>query len=101
MGRGNEGHRRTGDCIGESISYRREVMYQRVPTPMIIEWISIRKELSLDSACAGAEAAPSSSLGYKDKASLRLPFKGDWLVLGGGHSSIQNQHAVSVDQRFA
>lgn len=88
-------------ALGESISYRREVMYQRVPTPMIIEWIFDSQGTVIGFSVRGAEAAPSSSLGYKDKASLRLPFKGDWLVLGGGRSSIQNQHAVSVDQRFA
>ena len=46
-------------------------------------------------------AADSQFLDYKDQTSLRLPFKGNWLVLSGGRTVDENHHASSIDQRFA
>lgn len=47
------------------------------------------------------EAAPSSFLDYRTKASLRLPFEGPWHVYWGGRSIDENYHAVDRAQRFA
>jgi murein DD-endopeptidase MepM/ murein hydrolase activator NlpD len=45
--------------------------------------------------------APSEYREYRTETELRLPFKGEWFVAAGGRDIIDNQHAVSIDQRFA
>jgi murein DD-endopeptidase MepM/ murein hydrolase activator NlpD len=47
------------------------------------------------------EAAPSRFLEYETKAALRLPFDGEWFVFWGGRDKAENQHATTIDQRFA
>lgn len=38
--------------------------------------------------------------GYEDKAKLKLPFNGEWLVYQGGRNAFLNPYATSDDQRF-
>ena len=47
------------------------------------------------------EEAPSKHLEYLTRASLRLPFDGDWHVFWGGRTLDVNYHAAYPDQRFA
>ncbi len=53
------------------------------------------------SAAEPPKEAPSKYLRYETKAQLRLPFGNTWLVVWGGRTLEENQHAVSRDQRFA
>ncbi|WP_457938246.1 M23 family metallopeptidase [Mesorhizobium sp. 10J20-29] len=46
-------------------------------------------------------AAQSRHLDYATKASLRLPFDGEWHVYWGGRTLEENYHAVDAAQRFA
>ncbi len=39
--------------------------------------------------------------GYEDKANLKLPFNGEWLVYQGGRKVFENPYAISDDQRYA
>jgi hypothetical protein len=87
--------------LGESIIYNREVMFQKVPSPVMVQWIFDAKGVVIGFTIRTGAAAPTHFTEYRDKVDLRLPFKGNWLVLSGGDSLIQNQHAISVDQRFA
>jgi len=45
--------------------------------------------------------APSRFLAYETKATLRLPFNGEWFVFWGGETVPLNYHAAFPDQRFA
>jgi hypothetical protein len=45
--------------------------------------------------------AESPYLDYQTKASLRLPFRGEWHVYWGGRSIEDNYHAADAGQRFA
>lgn len=47
------------------------------------------------------EEAPTRFGDYRTKATLRLPFEGDWYVFWGGRTVDANYHAASEDQRFA
>ena len=38
---------------------------------------------------------------YKPKTKLSLPFRGEWFVAWGSRTINENQHAVSISQRFA
>ncbi len=46
-------------------------------------------------------AAQSDHLDYSTKASMRLPFDGEWHVYWGGRTIEENYHAVDAAQRFA
>jgi hypothetical protein len=88
-------------ALGESIEYNREVMFQKIPTPVMVQWIFDGTGVVIGFSIKTAVSAPTHFTDYRDKADLRLPFKGNWLVLSGGDSLMQNLHATSVDQRFA
>jgi murein DD-endopeptidase MepM/ murein hydrolase activator NlpD len=45
--------------------------------------------------------AESRFLDYQTKATLRLPFEGEWFVFWGGRTLEQNYHAADRAQRFA
>ncbi|WP_295814159.1 M23 family metallopeptidase [uncultured Nitratireductor sp.] len=47
------------------------------------------------------EASSSAHLDYQTRASLELPFTGDWYVFWGGRTLEQNYHAENQAQRFA
>jgi hypothetical protein len=88
-------------ALGESIEYNREVMFQKIPTPVMVQWIFDGTGVVIGFSIKAAAIAPTHFTDYRDKADFRLPFKGNWLILSGGDSLMQNQHATSVDQRFA
>jgi murein DD-endopeptidase MepM/ murein hydrolase activator NlpD len=44
---------------------------------------------------------PSTFLDYTTKTSLRLPFRGEWVVFWGGRTMQENHHAAVRSQRFA
>jgi hypothetical protein len=50
---------------------------------------------------AAKEQAPTTHLDYRTKASLRLPFDGEWYVFWGGRTLEQNYHGIDRGQRFA
>ena len=87
--------------LGEFTVYQREVMFQKVTTPMTIEWTFNSKGTVVGFYVRTTVPAASQFLDYKDRAALRLPFKGNWLVLSGGSNILENRHAVAPDQRFA
>ena len=87
--------------LGEITIYQREAMFQRSPIPMMVQWAFDSKGVVTGFFIQPYVPAESHFLAYKDKTSLRLPFKGAWLVLNGGRSLTENRHAVSADQRFA
>jgi len=45
--------------------------------------------------------APSEHLQRLTKTELHLPFGGEWTVFWGGRTLAENDHAATVDQRFA
>ena len=47
------------------------------------------------------QEAPSEFMDYETKTDLRLPFEGEWYVVWGGRTIIQNYHASDAAQRFA
>ena len=86
---------------GEVIQYQRLVRFQKDPAAMMVQWSFDRNGVIVGFYVRPVAAAESHFLDYKDKVALRLPFKGSWLVLAGGRSVSENQHAGTVDQRFA
>jgi hypothetical protein len=87
--------------LGEFTEYQREVMFQKVPTPMMVQWTFDDNGVAVGFFIRPYVPAASRFFDYKDTAPLRLPFKGKWLVLNGGRSLTENRHAVAADQRFA
>jgi murein DD-endopeptidase MepM/ murein hydrolase activator NlpD len=53
------------------------------------------------SAGAAQKEYPSKFMDYQTKATLHLPFRGEWTVFWGGRTLDQNYHAFTRDQRFA
>jgi murein DD-endopeptidase MepM/ murein hydrolase activator NlpD len=86
---------------GDFVVYQRMVMFQKNPTPMMVQWSFDNTGLVVGFYIRPGAAGESHFLDYKDKVALRLPFKGNWLVLSGGRSVAENHHASTVDQRFA
>lgn len=86
---------------GDSVLYQRTVTYQKITTPMLVQWTFDRAGLVTGFFIRSTAPGESNFLDYVDKVALRLPFKGNWLVLSGGRSVAENHHASSVDQRFA
>ncbi len=86
---------------GEFVHYRRVVMFQKKDTPITLQWTFDRNGIVVGFLVRSEVTGESHFLNYQDKVALRLPFKGNWLVLAGGRSVAENHHAGSVDQRFA
>lgn len=86
--------------IGSDL-YARTAEFQRM-SRVIVQW-------SLEpSGLANAllieplqEPAVTKFADYHTRATLRLPFSGDWFVFWGGRDVVDNVHAVASDQRFA
>ena len=63
--------------------------------------------LDRSGAIAGIDVSPRKALprdpnaGRKLRASLRLPFRGEWWVFWGGHVERMNYHVIAPDQRHA
>ncbi|MBZ5662418.1 MAG: M23 family metallopeptidase [Acidobacteriia bacterium] len=86
---------------GEFVQYQRLVRFEKDPSAMMVQWSFDHNGVIVGFYVRPAAAVESQFLDYKDKVALRLPFNGNWLVLAGGRSVSENQHAGTVDQRFA
>ena len=83
-----------------STSYRRVAKLEKGWTAEIIWAWDDKLILGFGIRPAQKEFA-SRFLDYHTKASMRLPFDGEWLVAWGGRTLKKNHHAVAPDQRFA
>jgi hypothetical protein len=86
---------------GEFIVYQRIAMFQKITTPLTVQWSFDNAGVVVGFFIRSLVPAESQFLDYKDKVALRLPFKGNWLVLAGGRGVTENHHAGTLDQRFA
>jgi murein DD-endopeptidase MepM/ murein hydrolase activator NlpD len=83
-------------------TYMRYGRFEKMATPVAVSW-----SFDGEGRIAGffvrplQKAADSPYLDYRTKASLRLPFDGEWYVFWGGREVEQNYHAAARDQRFA
>ena len=68
-------------------------MFQKITTPMMVQWTFDHTGLVVGFFIRSAAGGESHFLDYNDKVALRLPFKGNWLVLSGGRSVAENHHA--------
>ena len=84
------------------VMYRRIVKYSKAPDIMVvtftfsgsgtIEEFHIREE---------AKAADSKYVDYHDRTKLTFPLKGEWTIYQGGPLVSENEHATSINERFA
>lgn len=82
--------------------YVRTSEWSLVEAPVVTQWtIAENEQIAAFSIQALPTLAESRFLDYQTKASLRLPFNGDWFVVWGGRSLDQNYHAADRAQRFA
>ncbi len=86
---------------GDLVLYRRKAMFQLNLAPIMVQWTFDHQGVVTGFFIRPTAAEESHFLDYKDHAALRLPFKGNWLVLAGGRTITENHHADTVDQRFA
>lgn len=91
------------DAGGGRVHYARTIRFERGGAQrFVVNWVT-----AADGAIAGfvirpaPEPAPTPHLEYVTKASLQLPFEGEWYVFWGGRTPEQNYHVVSRSQRFA
>lgn len=89
---------------GEYVTYAARGKYEKSGDAVLV------LDLSFDAAghLGGIRVHPdamtefaSPFLDYTTKATLLLPFLGEWKVVWGGRTLQQNYHAASRDQRFA
>jgi murein DD-endopeptidase MepM/ murein hydrolase activator NlpD len=82
--------------------YLRIARFSKETGPVMVQWV-----FGSDETVQGfvvrkvPEEAASERFDYVPKVDLRLPFAGSWFVAWGGRTLPQNQHAATVDQRFA
>jgi len=83
--------------------YLRTARWSKPATPIQMLWAFLP-----DKRIAGFYVRPAQTAlpespykDYQTKATLRLPFEGEWLVFWGGRTQAQNYHIVARDQRFA
>jgi hypothetical protein len=86
---------------GEIVLYQRKAMFQKNLTPMMVQWGFDHDGHVVGFFIRPMPAEESHFVDYKDTAALRLPFKGNWVVLAGGRSLAENHHMSTVDQHFA
>jgi hypothetical protein len=86
-------------------SYRRVARWSRLPQPVLMQWLFDAggrvAGFQVVPESAAPQAATSPYLDRETKASLHLPFAGDWYVFWGGRSIDRNYHAADRGQRFA
>ena len=81
--------------------YSRESVFPRVAR-VLVQW-----SLSRDGLADGLAVVPHDSPtptrfdDYRTRATLRLPFDGEWFVFWGGRQLVDNAHATVAAQRFA
>ncbi len=82
--------------------YLRVARWTRSTAPMRMQW-TFDQDMKIAGFFARQMPALSESrfLDYQTKASLRLPFDGEWLVFWGGRTLEENYHAANKAQRFA
>jgi murein DD-endopeptidase MepM/ murein hydrolase activator NlpD len=66
-----------------------------------VTWVLQGEEIVGFSLSTIQLAAETRFSDYVTRTPLRLPFDGNWRVYQGGHTVLENYHAVAVDQRFA
>jgi len=87
---------------GSYVVYQRTSRWTRSKAPILMQWTT-----DSEGKIAGffvreiSFPAESRFLDYDTKASLRLPFDGEWFVFWGGRSYGQNYHVADRAQRFA
>lgn len=82
--------------------YERTANFPNLPMPGVLDWwLNDSQEILFLDARALEPEAPSNFLEYHTQTQLRLPFDGEWAVLWGGRTTLDNYHASAPDQRFA
>ncbi len=82
--------------------YVRTSAWSSAEAPVLMQWA-----FDADGRVAGFSVtqkptlAESRFLDYRTKATLHLPFRGEWFVVWGGRTLEQNYHAANRAQRFA
>lgn len=90
---------------GGQTVYLRAARFARAEQPFTVLWAFHATGrvagFSIRGATSSPSEAPSRYLDYATRTRLRLPFRGEWLVVWGGRTVEENYHAAHVDQRFA
>jgi hypothetical protein len=82
--------------------YVRRAPWSKSSAPLLMQWTFDQEgRISGFFVRESPQVADSSFMEYETKASLRLPFGGDWFVFWGGREFEQNYHAADKGQRFA
>jgi murein DD-endopeptidase MepM/ murein hydrolase activator NlpD len=83
-------------------AYERIFRSSAVPMPLEFS-VTFAPDGTIDGLYVHPPKNPAESkyLDYKTKTPLQLPFKGEWTIYWGGHSTYDNYHAYTTDQRFA
>jgi murein DD-endopeptidase MepM/ murein hydrolase activator NlpD len=87
----------------DTFLYQRTASFADAPLPVSIEWAMRGRDLEIWNLTVRtlSPEAPSRYTDYRSQAGLRLPFRGEWVVLWGGRTTQDNYHADTIDQRFA
>ncbi|WP_274627500.1 M23 family metallopeptidase [Arvimicrobium flavum] len=92
----------TTESRGGQTLYLRTSRWTGIDAPILMRWA-----FNEDGQISGFFVQPKPALAesrfldYQTKATLRLPFDGEWLVFWGGRTLEQNYHAADRAQRFA
>lgn len=92
----------SADSQGGVRVYRRQARFEKYQGPIeVVFGFEADGKISTFFIRPVVAEAPSEFLDYHTKAELRLPFEGEWFVFWGGRTVAQNDHAATLDQRFA
>lgn len=87
--------------LGSSI-YHRRAIFSGTDQAIGVQWtVESSGEIEGFFIRPVPQPAPSRYADYRTRASLRLPFDGEWFVYWGGRAPIENYHVIDREERFA
>ena len=83
-------------------TYRRTATWSLSAAPVLMQWgLAEGGDIASLLVQPAPVLAESRFLDYRTRATLQLPFEGEWFVVWGGRTLEQNYHAANPAQRFA
>jgi hypothetical protein len=86
--------------ISKWTMYNRIATFNKISDSIYIQW-ALDDSFVIGGFHIGLLRYPGPNANYGTKATLSLPFEGEWTVFWGGRTAYQNYHTISANEYFA